>query len=664
MAEYQDIETARESLADVSGEDVQHQKFEDGFTMRTVIGALFVGFVMMPGAMYLGLVAGTGLGAAAQWVTIVLFAELARRSFQPLKKQELYILFYVAGGLMGAGAAAGLTGGPFSTLIWNQYLVQCPQIGELARGIPHWVAPPANDPAIAQRTFFSASWVIPIALLVLYEFLGRMISIGGGYVVFRMTSDVERLPFPMAPIAAAGATALAEAGTKEESWRWQVFSTGTVIGLIFGVIYLFIPIVTGVLFAEPVKLIPIPFMDFTSNTERVLPAAWAALSGDLANVMVGFVIPFPIVMGSFLSSVICQIGLNPVLYKLGMFPHWTYGTPYLQTQMSTTIDFWMSVGIGTALGIGMIGIATVMGTFFKMRSRAARPTMRRSIPEGRGDWNILLSIGIWFVATLIQISVAHVLVPKFPVWIIAGYGLLYTPLISYTSGRLIGLTGSGVGFPMIREATIIKSGYKEMDIWFAPIPMNDLGPMAQFFREVELTGTKFTSILKAEGLKLAVILPTSFFFWSFFWKTSPIPSAQFPFVQKMWPVNATLASIWWTANKARLEDNWLLNALRPNVIFGAGAGTLVLYALSSMAKVPLLFFYGFMGGIQGAPMTTIPMFGGALLGRFYFRKRFGEVRWTQYAPVLVAGFGCGTGLAAMTGIAVALIMKSVNYLPY
>ena len=41
-------------LEEVSGEDVKHQKFEDGLTMRTVIGALFVGFIMMPGAMYLG----------------------------------------------------------------------------------------------------------------------------------------------------------------------------------------------------------------------------------------------------------------------------------------------------------------------------------------------------------------------------------------------------------------------------------------------------------------------------------------------------------------------------------------------------------------------------------------------------------------------------------
>lgn len=658
MAENQDIEQARHALEDVSGENVQQQKFEDGFNGKTIIGALFVGFIMMPGAIYLGMVAGQGLGAAAQWVTIVLFAELARRSFQPLKKQELYMLFYIAGGVIGAAMSG------FQSLIWNQYLVQCPQIGNLAKEIPIWVAPRANDPALAQRTFLSASWLVPIGLMIANEFISRMIYLGGGYVVFRVTSDIERLPFPMAPIAAAGSTALAEAGTKEESWRWQVFSTGTVVGLIFGVIYVFVPIVTGALFTKPVTLIPIPFIDFTSNTERILPAAWSALSGDLGAVMVGFVIPYPIVLGSFVSSVTCQLGLNPVLYNLGMFPHWTYGTPYLQTQMSTSIDFWLSVGIGTGLGVGIIGLGSVLWSASKMRRQAQRPTMRRTIPEGRGDWSIKISVLTWFVGIMAQIYIARWLVPEFPIWILVFYGLVYTPVISYVSGRLIGLTGTGIGFPYLKEATIIKSGYKKSDVWFMPIPMHDFGGYAQFFRELELVGLKFNNIIKAELVKIVITLVCGFIFWSFFWKTSPIPSVQYPFIQKMWPVNATMASIWWTANRQNLADNWLLSALRPTVIVASGILTLGLFGIMSALKLPILFFYGFIGGIQGAPMTTIPTFAGACLGRFYFRKRFGEVRWSQYAPVLVAGFGCGTGLTAMTGIAMALIMKSVNYLPF
>jgi hypothetical protein len=51
------------------------KKFTEGFTGRTVIGAFFVGFIMMPGAIYMGLIAGVSLGAAAEWVTINQFSE-------------------------------------------------------------------------------------------------------------------------------------------------------------------------------------------------------------------------------------------------------------------------------------------------------------------------------------------------------------------------------------------------------------------------------------------------------------------------------------------------------------------------------------------------------------------------------------------------------------
>ena len=60
-------------------------QFEDGFTLKSMVGAIFIALFMLPGGLYLGLVAGQGVGEAAEWVTIVLFAEVARRSFQPLK---------------------------------------------------------------------------------------------------------------------------------------------------------------------------------------------------------------------------------------------------------------------------------------------------------------------------------------------------------------------------------------------------------------------------------------------------------------------------------------------------------------------------------------------------------------------------------------------------
>src|SRR4028118_171953 len=85
-------------LGDSPDDDVvagDAEEYIDGFSWRTVIGALFIGFVMMPGAIYLGLIAGQGMGPAAEWVTIIMFMEVARRSYQTLKKQEIYLLYYV-----------------------------------------------------------------------------------------------------------------------------------------------------------------------------------------------------------------------------------------------------------------------------------------------------------------------------------------------------------------------------------------------------------------------------------------------------------------------------------------------------------------------------------------------------------------------------------------
>ena len=91
--------------------------YEDGFTWKTAIGALFLGFVMMPASMYLALFAGSGahIGAAARWVTIIIFAEIARRSLKELRMQEVYVLYYMAGLTLAS---------PFQGLLWNQYYVQ------------------------------------------------------------------------------------------------------------------------------------------------------------------------------------------------------------------------------------------------------------------------------------------------------------------------------------------------------------------------------------------------------------------------------------------------------------------------------------------------------------------------------------------------------------
>lgn len=269
--------------ADVTAE--QNEEYIDGFSWRTVFGALFIGLIMMPGAIYLGLIAGQGMGPAAEWVTIILFMEVARRSYQTLKKQEIYLLYYIGAALTSQVGALALTGGAFAPLIMTQYIVHTP----LARGagiteaLPTWVVPPYGSEALLQRTFLHADWIPAISLLMVGQILSRMNNWGLGYVMFRITSDIERLPFPLAPIAAEGATALAESSAQKEGWRWRIFSIGAMIGVGWGMIYILLPAVSGLIFSQPITIVSIPFIDYTSNTKNILPAALTGLGTDLGT---------------------------------------------------------------------------------------------------------------------------------------------------------------------------------------------------------------------------------------------------------------------------------------------------------------------------------------------------------------------------------------------
>ncbi len=254
--------------------------YEDGFNTRTIWAAFFVGLLMLPGAIYLELVTGKSFAGASEWVTIIMFIEISKRLFVKLKPQETIILYWRAAGLAATGlGASGLSAGsavhgsPFAKMIWFQYLMQAPQADGIAQFIPDWVAPIRGSESLISRTLFSMDWFKPIVLGILVAMLGLVNSLSLGYVLFRVTADVERLPFPLAPVQAAGATALADSSAGEETWRWRMFTVGAMIGLGWGILYIVIPTVSGVILTKQVEIFPIPFADFTPRFRDVLYAS-------------------------------------------------------------------------------------------------------------------------------------------------------------------------------------------------------------------------------------------------------------------------------------------------------------------------------------------------------------------------------------------------------
>ncbi len=161
--------------------------FEEGFDWKTIVGAVFIGFLMMPGSMYLQLVLGTGIGPAARWVTIILFAEIAKRSYTELKQQEIFLLYYMAGAALAS---------PFQGLLWNQYLIQsdAAQMLGLTEFIPSWVAPGLDSSTYADRTYLHRDWLAPILLLCGAQLIQRIDQFGLGYALFRhlVIDDCQR----------------------------------------------------------------------------------------------------------------------------------------------------------------------------------------------------------------------------------------------------------------------------------------------------------------------------------------------------------------------------------------------------------------------------------------------------------------------------------------
>ena len=536
-------------------------QFESGFTFRTVIGVIFISLIMTPGEMYLGLVTGGGIGAAAQWVTVILFLEVAKRSFTSLRRQEIYLLVYVASALVVREEGA------FLDLLWRQYFVRSAEAEQfgISRLLPWWWAPAPDSTAIAERTFLHRDWLWPIVLLVAGTIVGRISWFTSGYVLFRLTSDRERLPFPTAPMSALSAMALAEeSGNESESWKWPVFSIGGVIGAVFGVFYVGIPTVTEVLMGKKIMLIPIPFWDLTPYLGNLLPATPLGITLNLGPIMAGLLMPFWAVIGSF-SGVMVHTFVSPILHAHGYMPSWSLGMDTIRTQIATGIDFWRAFSIGITLAITVISFYQLFATARQKRGEVREQILGKqadypatcqhegcNMPSevrgyclkhlGRGDFNLWVCVALFAVAALYPIILAKTLFPTLVTTglLVTFFGIafLYAPIMSFVSARLDGMIGREVSIPYINEAIIFLTGYRGVDIWFVPFPTRNYGGHAEGFRVVELTGMRFTSLLKAELLMLPIVFAVSLMYWSFLWRLGPIPSDSYPYAQLMWPLKA------------------------------------------------------------------------------------------------------------------------------
>jgi hypothetical protein len=679
-------------------------EFQDGFGWSTVLGIAFCGLVMMPGSIYLGLMTGGDMTSAATWVTVILFSQVARRALKPMSKQNLVTLLY-ATRFMLTGYLL-MPGGPVGPLIYRAFLVNSDAVREqgMTSAFPSWWVPAADSPALMERNLLHSDWMIPIGIVAFVMVLSMIKKYTLGYFFYRLTSDIERLPFPLAPIQAQGAMAMAEedekktrnsfldsfknkvglsrSGSEEASAektfsKWRLFSLGAILGISFGMLSVGIPSITGLFLETPVFLIPQPFVDTTNVTESFLPAAPTGATLDLGIVLLGFVVPFWAVVGTFLA-VLATVFINPLLHSLGMLTTWQPGMDTVNTQFSNHVDFWLSFNIGAAIGIAIVSILSVIKAFVqtakeRRKQTSGAPRDLWATPEGRGDYPLWMAGVGYVLAASAMITLSHLLIPQLPFIFLLLFSFVYVPLMSYVNARLSGISGQDVEIPFIREGSFILSGAKGVDIWLAPVPTENYGGFAQAMRVNELTGVSMRSLIKAEAVAIPILFFCSILFWSFIWKSNEVPSAFFPTAEIRWELISKEQTLLFSSTfvpegqdpeSVDIRDSEFMQAVKPEVIGGSAVGTVALFGILSYFGLPVLLIYGFIRGIGQLPHYLILEITGAVIGRYYFQKKFGSNRFLRMAPTVVAGYFTGVGLIGMACIAMNLIQQSVTGSPF
>ncbi|MDT8390463.1 MAG: peptide transporter [Lentisphaeria bacterium] len=652
--------------------------FEDGFNWKAVAGAMFLGFIVNPATDYLSLVIGNdaNIGGAMKWVIVIFFAEIAKRSFTTLKTQELYVLHYMVGAALAD---------PFSGYLFKQFMAQSEYVMGLGLELPTWAFPDAAAIQAAGRTLFAKAWLPVIGITIFGSIVSRVDNYGLGYILYRLASDVEKLPFPFAPMRAAGIVALAEGNNDEKSWRQRCFAIGGMMGIVWGVIFICVPMVTQVLLPQRIELIPLVFIDFTPQVGKILPAVPFNLVLNFGAFLSGMIVPWWGVVGSFVGLIITWIA-NPVLQRAGVLSTWEPEMSFIDTVFVNNIDFYLSFGIGLTLAVtfSKLVISASMtlkkhvmklGGSKKRDSAAAEKELNHSesmwqgIRDGwkilitnnkaRGDFSIFGAIAIYLGSTFSWILLGYALIgPRYPWMIMLFYAVVYTPLISYATAKLEGVCGQAVNIPYLRELTILLTGYKGAKIWFAPMPIQNLGAETVGFRVLELTGTKIISQVKTILLTLPIVIVASFMTSEILWRMAPIPSAAYPWTERMWELDLRNRCLMLTSTVE--GGSQFLEALHFEYAgWGLLAGT-TMFSVLSVLGLPVMLVFGAVWGLgQSNPGALFCTMAGACTAKFYFKRKYKDM-WLKYMMVVMAGFGCGMGVTSMIAMSFNVISRMIK----
>ena len=722
MAEAAD--SVQERLA--RGEDVPLAELgpeEAGLTSRTALVILYGAFILMPASLYLRLVAGQTMLGPISFIALILWVEFCRFTDKPLSKAEAFIVYSVSS--IAAGQYLF-----YNYALFPAYFRTCdmthqikttvetaagPVVKSFSELAPAWWAPP--EEVISLRTFFHASWLLPISIAVLVWIFHVMADVSMAIIGRELFIKVERLPFPFARPSAAACAALTE-GRKE---HMKVFTVTGLIGTAWGLL-VYWPVAMG----KKIVNYPIPWVDLNYKVHGAVRGASFGMATDILAFTGGFIVPFRVIASMFLGAIVIQVG-NPIMIKMGHFKRFVEGMPIAQIRVNE-VDVWASPLIGAMVAAGVLHILSnpkqLMRAFTGLSASARAAREAAAGPgeeEGRTisfTWLLLIFLG----SVLGCVVLFKVLIPDFPLWFIAPFALVWSVLFSMIDIRAVGTTGFRVDPPYVREGLIIGynriSGYANPSVWFAPWPVAlGASDWVQNFKICELVRCRARDYIKAAVVAVPVGMIANFVYMSIFWRIAPIPSSTYPFANIFLPrmtrffcglmatTVKTSGEIGTTA-ASMFKLNWILATFGIFVLIHVFFEILLpavwpktkgkgpsLIGLAVGMWMPLPFALSLMvGGLvsKGAGerwaritllaatlvmLTCTAVWGpsflliGAILGVATFlshmlHKRVGPEWLSQNKNILVAGLAVGEGVVIGIFAALAALKNSLVSLPY
>ena len=151
-------------------------------------------------------------------------------------------------------------------------------------------------------------------------------------------------------------------------------------------------------------------------------------------------------------------------------------------------------------------------------------------------------------------------------------------------------------------------------------------------------------------------------FSSFIWGLAEIPSAVYPYTMEIWDLNAKNTMLLYSATLG--EYSQFKEALGLGRFLSGFGAAAVLMSILGWFGAPTMLFFGMVRGLgQTTPHSVVPNFIGALIGRFYFERKYGR-EWRKMIPVVSSGFFVGAGLVSILSVGFVFLSKAVSTVTY